>query len=93
MTTVEEFIARRWSKDANWLDGNCYWFARILSLRFPELEVWYCPIEGHFVAGNRNGHFYDWTGRIAAVPSMVRLSDLQTTDPIQYARLVRDCID
>jgi hypothetical protein len=38
---VIEFINRRWKKDANWLDGNCYYFALILKHRFPEGRIWY----------------------------------------------------
>ena len=34
MNTVLEFIHRRFPQDSNWLTGNCYHFALILSSVF-----------------------------------------------------------
>ena len=34
MQEVMEFIQRRFPKDSNWTNGNCYYFALILSDRF-----------------------------------------------------------
>jgi hypothetical protein len=89
---ILDFINRRWTKDANWLTGNCYWFAHILTQRFPQLQIYYLPIEGHFVCGDGCGDFYDWTGAISLKESPLLFSKLKTQDPIWYSRLYRDCI-
>lgn len=41
MDPVKEFIDRRFKADCNWLNGNCYYFALILSDRFPGGTVYY----------------------------------------------------
>jgi hypothetical protein len=48
---ILEFIHRRFPQDCHWLDGNCFWFALILKKRFPNVEIFYFPIQGHFVVG------------------------------------------
>ena len=60
---VEDFIHRRWQVNSHFLDGNCLWFATILTIRFPELEIYYLPIQGHFIVG-KNNTYYDWKGKI-----------------------------
>lgn len=89
---ILNFIRRRFSKDCNWLNGNCYWFAHILCERFPDLDIYYEPIEGHFYAGDGN-LFYDWFGAHAHKPDdkRIKLSVIHTKDPLWYARLIRDC--
>lgn len=91
-TEILDFINRRWQINANWLDGNCYWFAHILVTRFSELEIYYLPVQGHFVAGN-GIVFYDWTGVVVTDEEPLALSDIKQTDPLWYQRLVRDCIN
>ena len=59
---VLEFIHRRFPKDSNWTNGNCYWFARILQGRFPGGVIVHEPIVGHFLY-LYNGIYYDWTGK------------------------------
>ena len=88
---VLEFINRRWQCDAGWLTGNCYWFAAILCKRFPHLEVFYLPVEGHFVAGI-NGRYYDWGGEYKPEQKPISLFEIQNTDPAWYHRLIRDCV-
>ena len=85
------FIKHRWQKDANWLNGNCYWFAHILKTRFPFLEIYYLPIEGHFVCGDGE-NFYDWTGVVKLQELPILLDDIQLIDSLWYDRIVRDCI-
>lgn len=43
--------------------GCCYWFAYILKGRFPEAELIYLPVTGHFVS-RIGGRFYDATGDV-----------------------------
>lgn len=88
---VLNFINRRWSKDSNWTNGNCLWFAFILNKRFPFLEIFYLPIQGHFIVGHDNV-FYDWTGIYKLDESPILFSDIQRQDPTLYNRLIRDCM-
>ena len=94
MDQIVDFIKRKFNQtDANWQNGNCYWFARILCDRFPrQLQIYYLPIEGHFVAGNGTD-FYDWTGKLN-LQDIVKISliDIQKSDPIWYDRLCDNCI-
>lgn len=89
---VLDFIKRRWQLDSHWLDGNCYWFAFILTTRFPQLEIWYLPIEGHFVAGAQN-KFYDWTGLVEPKEKPYKLSWIRLKEPNMYKNLVRNCMN
>lgn len=90
MDKVEEFIRRRWGDtDAHWQDGNCYWFALILTQRFPSLlKLYYLPIIGHFIAGDGT-NFYDSTGKINPPEKPAIEEEL---DPLEYGRLLRDCV-
>ena len=58
---VLKFIHKRFPKDNNWLDGNCYYFAVILKTRFPYGDIFYDTINGHFVT-YIDGKMYDWSG-------------------------------
>lgn len=90
---VLEFIDRRWKgHDANWMEGNCYWFAYILCARFPKLEMIFLPIEGHFVAGDlAHNRFYDWTGLVELTEAPHRFSKILVEDPLWYSHILRDC--
>lgn len=61
MDPVKEFIDRRFKADCNWLNGNCYYFALILSDRFPGGTIYYDVIYGHFIY-LYEGKYYDWSG-------------------------------
>lgn len=94
-TEVLEFIKRRFSKDCDWTNGNCWWFATILCDRFAAAgaERWYCPVEGHFVT-RIDGVFYDANGVFIPDPDTekpIRWSELFSIDPVYVARLLRDC--
>lgn len=91
MDNVIEFINARWKKDCDWCSGNCYWFAHILSSRFEFLQIYYLPIEGHFIAGDGN-NFYDFNGKCLLNEMPYLFSKLKDDDPLWYNRLVRDCI-
>ena len=88
---VKEFINRRFPKDSNWMNGNCFYFALILSKRFHG-EIWYDQIDGHFLS-KIAGYFYDYEG----VPKeetkgMISLNDIRLQDKLFYDRLMRDCV-
>ena len=91
---VVDFIQRRWRKDSNWLNGNCLWFASILCMRFEELEIYYLPHEGHFIAG-KNGCYFDWRGviEIDTEEPIIKLSWIKDNDPLWYDHLIRDCFN
>lgn len=90
---IVDFIKRRfYNTNANWLNGNCYWFAKILAERFEGLKIYYEPIRGHFISGDGN-HFYDYTGLLTELDSNpILLSDIAKSEPNMYKRLVEDCI-
>lgn len=92
---ILDFINRRWKKDSNFLNGNCYWFAYILVSRFKELEIYYLPITGHFIAGNGD-IFFDWQGKInlrdLCGEKPMRFDDIKKQDSLYYNRLIRDCV-
>lgn len=87
---IIEFIKRRFPAEDRWLNGNCLWFAIILCTRFEQLEIYYLPIDGHFVAGY-NGEYYDWRGQIELEEEPMKLADLQHEDELLHSHLVRDC--
>lgn len=93
MNKIEEFIKRRWqTTDANWCNGNCYWFAIILTTRFTNLSIYYLPVEGHFVAGDNNGTFYDARGKQTLTEKPLLFSDIKKQDSLWYKHLIRDCV-
>lgn len=93
--SVIEFICRRWMNVAPnfadfWTNGNCYWFAHILTARFQYLKIYYNPIEGHFVAGDGD-KFYDINGYYTS-NDLILLEEIEKTDDAHFRRLIRDCV-
>ena len=91
---ILDFINRRWHGYAGWLDGNCLWFAYILNKRFPQLQIYYLPIEGHFVCGvtiENELLFFDWRGKIIVEEEPLLFKDIKEEDINYYNRLIRDC--
>lgn len=99
MDKIEEFINRRFQSDCDWLEGNCYYFARILKMRFKG-EIWYDLVEGHFLFRSFD-KFYDWGGwreeydfsKPETVENLVKWADYKRVDPVHYERIVRDVIE
>ena len=88
---VLEFINRRFKKDCNWLDGNCYYFAVILKERFPSGRIWYDVIWKHFVF-QYQGQFYDWTGVVMPDTTLVEWDKFDKYDSLERERVIRDCV-
>ena len=91
--TILNFIHHRFPCDSNWLDGNCYYFALILTDRFPSLRMYYDPIEGHFVVSSDGETFFDWSG-IRRYPNEklpLSLETIEESDPQWYARIMKGC--
>lgn len=95
MTKLEHdvliFLHNRWSIDCKWTNGNCYYFALILAHRF-NLQIYYNPCEGHFVAGDGE-EFFDFNGVYRNVFNLIPLEEIKLIEPNWYARLMRDCRD
>ena len=88
---VLNFIKRRFSKDCDWTNGNCFWFALILNARFKFLSIYYLPVTGHFVAGAL-GTYFDWTGKIEVNEPAYLLNELCENDNEWGLRILRDCV-
>ena len=90
---VTEFIGRRFSEDCSWTTGNCYYFAVILKARFPEGNVFYDTIDGHFLF-KRDGKYYDHEG--VAVPdkeeAVIEWDKFKEYDENRYKAVVEGCI-
>lgn len=93
MDSVLDFIHRRFTKDCDWMSGNCYWFAKILCDRFPFLELYYDQIPGHFYAVDViNNWAYDFEGTHRLSSTAKCFSCLEKEDPLLYERLITNCI-
>lgn len=88
---ILEFIKRRFPTDCKWLDGNCYYFAQILLSRFPEGNIYYDVINGHFVFLYES-KFYDWTGQCKPDGYLVEWDSFDKYDMAQKERIVKDCV-
>lgn len=91
MSEIELFIARFHGSEEVFTRGACYWFARILKLRFVEGEIMYNPVEGHFAFG-LNGRVYDVTGEIDPLRYEVWKSYARH-DSLERARIKKSCIE
>lgn len=88
---VLEFIHRRFPIDSHFLDGNCYYFAQCLLLRFVDGEVLYDVIYGHFVFKYQD-KYYDWSGQIEPQGYLVSWDKFDEYDSLQKQVIIRDCI-
>ena len=91
MDEILEFIKRRFPNDCNWLDGNCFYFSIILKARFPQGNIFYDVIDGHFLFKYQNS-FYDWTGKIKPDGYLVEWDKFNEYDCLQKQVIIRDCI-
>ena len=89
---INDFIKRRFNKEDNWLNGNCLWFAYILKKRFPNLNIYYCPIEIHFIVGYL-GEFFDLNCKIIPNEIPILLDEIKENDDLWYNKLIRDCLN
>lgn len=89
---ILDFIHRRFPNDSNWVSGNCYYFSLILKSRFSSGEIYYNPIENHFVF--KYGELYfDHTGMVFDDSlKLVKWKDYSSLDESDYYRIIKDCI-
>lgn len=75
-------------------NGNCYHFSVILKHIYPEGEIWYKQLLGHFVF-KLNDKFYDITGDVTKEQEerfLIDWENYKDEDKLHYNRLVRDCV-
>ena len=94
---VLRFIAKFHGSEAVFLNGCCYWFARILCERFGNYGAFiaYEPCEGHFIT-IINDRPYDVRGGVAHLywgKMVYEMDYLCEQDSALYERLMRDCRD
>jgi hypothetical protein len=91
---VLKFIKERFQKydlEECFCRHNCYWFAKILTIRFPYLKIYYLPITGHFVAGTSDIYF-DWHGIYSSEEKPELFETIAKIDPLWYNIIIRDCV-
>ena len=91
MNEVLEFIQRRFKKDCDWVNGNCYYFAIILKNRFPKGKIYYDVVNGHFIFWFE-GKFYDWNGVVKSKGYCIAWDLFGEYDSFRKERIVRDCV-
>lgn len=87
---IMEFIHRRFPRDCNWTNGNCYFFAVILQAAFGG-DIYYDVISGHFLL-QCEGSLYDYTGKVDRCDILVRWDDFDKYDKLQKDRIIKYCI-
>ena len=90
MSRVLEFIRRRFPQDSNWLTGNCYHFALILSSVFNG-DIFYDVVARHSVT-RINNVFYDRSRKYKPVGLLVEWKSFHLYDSLQKERIIKDCI-
>ena len=94
---VIEFIHHRFPVDNNWLDGNCYYFAKILHARFSGI-IYYDTVNGHFIyyrtcMDKSQEGYYDYSGKINPIEeNLVEWDGYYDVDHLHWERIIRDCI-
>lgn len=91
MNEVTNFIKKFHGSEEVFTSGACYWFAKILKLRFVEGGIVYDPVQGHF-AYRLNGRVYDVTGEIDSMRYEVWKSYARQ-DSLERARIKKYCIE
>ena len=92
MANVLEFIKRRFPTDCNWTNGNCYYFALILSDRFNG-TIYYDVIEGHFICKIEE-NYYDYFGIVNTNGRvLVEWDKFEQYDALQQKVIQRDVIN
>lgn len=69
--------------------GACYWFAHILSTRFPETKIVYDPTQNHF-AVELDGEIFDVTGKVSETPGFLLWENFD--DTLERDRIINQCI-
>lgn len=84
----------------NYMNGNCYWYARILQERFSPwfpTEIMYNQIDNHFCCRMKTAAGYIYADAVGVFATgepdgWVLWKDYITVEPLDAARVYRDCI-
>jgi len=94
--TILDFIERRFKVDCGWKTYNSYWFAKLLTIRFQCLSLYFNDNEKIFIALNRGNHnYYDYDGvhDIEDEEGLVEMDNLIYKDPTCYLKLMNEYRD
>ena len=72
--------------------GNCYYFAVILKERFKVGDIFYLPIESHFV-WKYDGVLFDIKGEHGTSERAYSWEEYKKMEPLGAKRIERDCIE
>ena len=96
MTTDVTAFLRRFHDspdvDSVFTKGCCYWFAVILTHRFPNSHIVYDPVLNHFAA-KIDGRIFDITGDVTDKSASGWTAWDSYADLAHRRRIVRDCIN
>ena len=100
--SVNDFIDTITFKDDkikySFLNGNCYWFARILQERFNpwlKADIMYNSIKNHFCCRLNTGigsFYFDASGLIESHYGWLEWKTFIESCPTEAAKIYRDCI-
>lgn len=88
---VVKFIERRFPVDNDWMTTNSYWFAKILTLRFAALQLYFIPSTSHFIAADiKDDIYFDYDGDHIGVPKdSILIGTLLYEQPVRYLELMK----
>lgn len=88
---VTDFISLFKSSEELFLNGMCYYFAKILADRFGG-AIYYAPVENHFLTQICD-KLYDASGEVTDLyPKVVSWEEYKKIDEIHADRIQRECI-
>ncbi len=96
-SVIENFIAKFHGTEDAFLNGCCFWFAKILSIRFPGGQIVYDFLTGHFLY-RYCGALWDVTGEAPReglhedCSGLIFWDGYEEIDPVHYSRILRQCV-
>ena len=57
-----------------------------------KLQIYYEYLNGHFLAGDGKGNFYDATGLVVPEREPILFEQLKKDDILWYNNIIRDCV-
>lgn len=88
---VTKFIERRFPVDNEWMTANSYWFAKILTLRFAALQLYFDPSNSYFIAADvKDDIYFDYAGLHRGVSKdFILVGTLLYEQPVRYLELMK----
>lgn len=75
-------------------NGYCYWFSKILNLRFDNSSIYYMPVYNHFVC-KINNNYYDIKGKLEdqeKIDLLILWKDYIYEEPLDSSRVLTYCV-